>query len=67
MYSFSLDKLSPSAAPPSDGNTSAVCPEFTCDDGSCVPFSAVLQHSSLYIHTSYTVHQNATDVMFVLL
>ncbi|XP_056594756.1 SCO-spondin [Triplophysa dalaica] len=35
------DKLSPSRAPPTDGNTSAVCPEFTCEDGSCVPFSAL--------------------------
>ncbi|XP_073720146.1 SCO-spondin isoform X2 [Misgurnus anguillicaudatus] len=35
------DKLRPTAAPPSEGNTSVVCPEFTCADGSCVPFSAL--------------------------
>lgn len=41
MCSLSLDKVSPSAAPPSEGNTSRVCPEFTCADGSCVPFNTV--------------------------
>ncbi|KAF4095523.1 hypothetical protein G5714_023126 [Onychostoma macrolepis] len=35
------DKVSPSTAPPSEGNTSRVCPEFTCADGSCVPFNVL--------------------------
>lgn len=41
MCSLSLDKVSPSTAPPSEGNTSRVCSEFTCADGSCVPFNTV--------------------------
>ncbi len=41
MCSLSLDQVSPSAAPPSEGNSSRVCPEFTCADGSCVPFNTV--------------------------
>ncbi|RXN17958.1 SCO-spondin [Labeo rohita] len=35
------DKTVPTTAPPSEGNTSRVCPEFTCADGSCVPFNAL--------------------------
>ncbi|XP_056307202.1 SCO-spondin-like [Danio aesculapii] len=35
------DKVRPSAAPPSEGNTSRICPEFTCADGSCVPFNTM--------------------------
>lgn len=58
LFCLSLDKHSPSAVPPSDGNTSAVCPEFTCEDGSCVPFSAVLTHSSLYVHLTTTTKLN---------
>ncbi|ROI48994.1 SCO-spondin [Anabarilius grahami] len=35
------DKVNPSTAPPSEGNTSRICPEFTCADGSCVPFNTL--------------------------
>ncbi|KAG1934320.1 SCO-spondin [Pimephales promelas] len=35
------DKVRPSTAPPSERNTSRVCPEFTCADGSCVPFNTL--------------------------
>ncbi|XP_016091061.1 LOW QUALITY PROTEIN: SCO-spondin [Sinocyclocheilus grahami] len=35
------DKVSPTTAPPSEGNASRVCLEFTCADGSCVPFNAL--------------------------
>ncbi|XP_039512123.1 SCO-spondin [Pimephales promelas] len=35
------DKVRPSTAPPSERNTSHVCPEFTCADGSCVPFNTL--------------------------
>lgn len=58
LISLSTEKPSISPLPPGGRNKTHTCPEFTCLDGSCVPFKSVRQETDLdsslndYLHLS---------------